>query len=94
MHQLLHHRADGRQGARGQQVPKQQAERNNAEIRKLEAEVEGLEKMPPEVARERQGWMDKYSEATRAARQAEKDGNKDLAKQKYAERDGYDRQGM
>lgn len=73
-------------------MPKEQAERNNAEIRKLAAEVEGLEKMPPEVAKERQGWMDKYSEATRAARQAEKDGNRDLAKQKYAERDGYDQQ--
>lgn len=73
-------------------MPKEQAERNTAEIRKLEAEVEALEKMPPEVAKERQAWMDKYSEATRAARQAEKDGNADLAKQKYAERNGYDQQ--
>ena len=61
------------------------------EGRKVQAEIDALEKLPPEIARERQGWMDKYSEATRAARQADKEGNKELAKQKYAERDGYDK---
>jgi hypothetical protein len=62
-----------------------------AEGRTVQAEIDALEKLPPEVAKERQEWMDKYSEATRAARQADKDGNKELAKQKYAERDGYDK---
>lgn len=73
-------------------MPKKQADRNAVELRKLAAEVDALQKLPPEVAKERQGWIDKYSAATRAARQAEKEGNRDLARQKYAERDGYDRQ--
>lgn len=71
--------------------PKEEADRMYAEGRKVGAELDALEKLPPEVAKERQEWMDKYSEATRAARQADKDGNKELAKQKYAERDGYDK---
>jgi len=70
---------------------KEEADRMRGEGRKVQAEIDTLEKLPPEVAKERQEWMDKYSEATRAARQAEKDGNKDLAKQKYAERNGYDK---
>jgi hypothetical protein len=73
-------------------LPKAQADRHTVELRKLAAEVEALQKLPPDVARERQRWMDKYSEATRAARQADKDGNRTLAKQKYAEREEYDRQ--
>jgi hypothetical protein len=72
-------------------MPKEQADRNQADARKLQAEIDALEKMPPEVAKERQGWMDRYSEATRAARQAAKDGDKALEKQKYAERDDYGR---
>jgi hypothetical protein len=70
---------------------KEEADRRYAEGRKVQGEIDALEKLPPEAAKERQGWMDKYSEATRAARQADKDGNKDLAKQKYSERDGYDK---
>ncbi len=69
--------------------PKEEADRMYAEGRKVQGEIDALEKLPPEAAKERQGWMDKYSEATRAAHQADKDGNKELAKQKYAERDGY-----
>ena len=71
--------------------PKEEADRLYAEARKIQAEIDGLEKMPPEVVKERQEWMNKYSEATRAARQAEKDGNKEVAKQKYAERNDYDK---
>jgi hypothetical protein len=71
--------------------PKEEADRLSAEARKIQAEIDALEKLPTEVAKERQEWMDKYSEATRAARQADKDGNKEVAKQKYAERDGYDK---
>jgi hypothetical protein len=70
---------------------KEEADRMYAEGLKVQAEIDTLEKLPPEVAKERQEWMDKYSEATRAARQADKEGNKELAKQKYAERDGYDK---
>jgi hypothetical protein len=73
-------------------MPKEQADRNTVELRKLAAEVEALERMPPGVAKERQGWIDKYSEATRAARAAEKEGNRDLARQRYAEREAYDRE--
>lgn len=71
--------------------PKEEADRLYAEARKIQAEIDGLEKLPPEVAKERQEWMNKYSEATRAARQAEKDGNQEVAKQKYAERGDYDK---
>jgi hypothetical protein len=71
--------------------PKEEADRMYAEGRKVQAEIDAIEKLPLEIAKERQGWMDKYSEATRAARQADKEGNKDLAKHKYAERDGYDK---
>jgi hypothetical protein len=71
--------------------PKEEADRLYAEARKIQTEIDALEKMPPDAAKERQEWMNKYSEATRAARQADKDGNKELAKQKYAERDGYDK---
>ncbi len=71
--------------------PKEEADRMYAEGRKVQAEIDALEKLPVEVAKERQEWMNKYSEATRTARQAEKDGNKELAKQKYAERDDYDK---
>jgi len=71
--------------------PKEEADRRYAEGRKVQGEIDALGKLPPEAAKERQGWMDKYSEATRAARQADKDGNKELAKQKYSERDGYDK---
>ena len=71
--------------------PKEDADRMHAEGRKVQADIDALEKLPPEVAKERQAWMDKYSEATRAARQADKDSNKELAKQKYTERDGYDK---
>lgn len=72
-------------------MPKEQADRNTGELRKLAAEVDALKMLPLEVAKERQGWIDKYSEATRAARQAEKESNRDLAKQKYAQREEYDR---
>jgi hypothetical protein len=71
--------------------PKEEADRRYAEGRKVQGEIDALGKLPPEVAKEHQGWMDKYSEATHAARQAGKDGNKELAKQKYSERDGYDK---
>lgn len=71
--------------------PKEEAERLYAEARKIQTEIDAIEKMPPDAAKERQEWIDKYSEATRAARQAEKDGNKELAKQKYTERVGYDK---
>ncbi len=73
-------------------MPKEQADRNAVELRRLAAEVEALEKLPTEVAKERQAWIDKYSEATRAARQAERDGKRELAKQKYAERAEYEQQ--
>lgn len=60
--------------------PKDKADRMHAEGRKVQAKIDALEKLPPEVTRERQ--EDKYGAAARAARQAGKEGNKDLARQK------------
>jgi len=71
--------------------PKAEADRMMAEGRKVQAEINALETLPPEVAKERQVWIGKTSEAIRAARQADQEGNKALAKEKYAERDGYSR---
>jgi len=71
---------------------KEEADRLNAESRKIQSEIDALEKLPPELTKERNDFMAKYSEKTRAARQAEKDGNKELARSLYAERDAYGKQ--
>lgn len=71
---------------------KEEGDRLNAESRKIQAEIDALEKLPPELTKERNDFMAKYSEKTRAARQAEKDGNKDLARSLYAERDAFGKQ--
>ena len=71
---------------------KEEADRLNAEGGKIQAEIEALEKLPPAVAKERNDLMASYSEKTRAARQAEQAGNKDLARSLYSERDAFGRQ--
>jgi hypothetical protein len=71
---------------------KEEADRMNAESRKIQAEIDALEKLPPEVTKERNDLMAKYSEKTRAARQADQEGKKDLAKSLYAEREAYGKQ--
>jgi hypothetical protein len=71
---------------------KEEADRLNAENRKIQAEIDALEKLPPELAKARNDFMAGYSEKTRAARQSEKDGNKQLARSLYAERDAFGKQ--
>jgi hypothetical protein len=48
--------------------PRAEADRMMAESRKVQAEINALEKLPPEVAKERQVWIGKTSEAIRAGR--------------------------
>jgi hypothetical protein len=72
--------------------PKDEADRMNAESRKIQAEIDTLEKLSPELTKERNDLMAKYSEKTRAARQAEKEGNKKLAHSLYEEREAFGRQ--
>lgn len=72
--------------------PKEEADRLYAEGRKVQTEIDALEKLPPDIAKERDEAMAKHSEKTRAARQAEKDGNKELSRQLYTEREVFDKQ--
>ena len=71
---------------------KEEADRMNAESRKIQVEIDALEKLPPELTKERNELMAKYSEKTRAARQAEQVGNKELARTLYTERETFGRQ--
>lgn len=73
--------------------PKEESDRLYAEYRKLQSEIDALKQLPPDIAKERQGWLDKMSEANRASNRAAKEGNKDLARQKDAEGEGYSRKG-
>jgi hypothetical protein len=72
---------------------KEDGDRLYAENRKLQAQIDALKQLPPEVAKERQGWLDKMSEANRASNQAAKAGNKDLARQKDNEAEEYSKKG-
>jgi hypothetical protein len=65
--------------------PKAEADRLYAEYRKVQAELAALKQLPPEVAKERQEWLNKMSEANRASNAAYKAGDKALAKQKDSE---------
>ena len=65
--------------------PKEEADRLYAEYRKLQAEIDALKTLPPELAKERQSWLDKMSEGNRASNAASKAGDKALAKQKDSE---------
>ncbi len=73
--------------------PKEEGDRLYAEYRKLQSEIDALRQLPPAIAKERQGWLDKMSEANRAANRAFKEGNKELARQKDAEGEDYSRKG-
>jgi hypothetical protein len=72
---------------------KEDGDRLYADSRKLQAQIDALKQLPPDVAKERQGWLDKMSEANRASNQAAKAGNKELARQKDAEAEDYSRKG-
>jgi hypothetical protein len=72
--------------------PKEEADRMNAESGKIQVEIDALEKLPPDLAKERNDFNAKYSEKTRAARQADQEGKKDLARSLYAEREEFGRQ--
>jgi hypothetical protein len=71
---------------------KEEADRMNAESSKIQAEIDALEKLPPDLVQERNDLMAKYSEKTRAARQADQEGNKELARRLYAEREDFNKQ--
>jgi len=73
--------------------PKEEGDRLYAEFKKLQSEIDALKQLPPAVAKERQEWTDKMSEANRASNRAAKEGNKDLARQKDAEAEDYSRKG-
>jgi hypothetical protein len=73
--------------------PKEEGDRLYAEYRKLQSEIDSLRQLPPAIAKERQAWLDKMSEANRAANRAGKEGNKELARQKDAEGEDYSRRG-
>lgn len=75
------------------QPPKEEGDRLYAEYRKLQSEIDALRQLPPDIAKERQGWLDKMSEANRASNRAFKEGNKELARQKDAEGEDYSRKG-
>jgi hypothetical protein len=69
--------------------PKAEGDRLYAEYRKLQADIDALKQLPAAVAKERQGWLDKMSEANRASNAAGKAGDKVLAKQKDTEAEDY-----
>ena len=73
--------------------PKEESDRMYAEHRKLQSQVEALRQLPPAVAKERQAWLDRMSEANRAANGAAKAGDKTLAKRKDSEAEEYSRKG-
>ncbi len=73
--------------------PKEEGDRLYAEYKKLQSEIDSLKQLPPAVAKERQAWLDKMSEANRASNRAAKEGNKALAKQKDSEAEEYSRKG-
>jgi len=62
--------------------PKEEGNRLYADYRKLQSEIDALKQLPPAVAKDRQQWLDKMSEANRASNAAYKAGDKALAKQK------------
>jgi hypothetical protein len=74
-------------------MPKEEGDRAYAEFRKVQAEIDALGQLPPAVAKERQAFLDKMSEANRAANKAEKEGNKPLARQRNDEADEFSRKG-
>ena len=71
--------------------PKEESDRLYAEHKKLQAQIDALRQLPPAVAAERQGWLDKMSQANRDSNRAAKEGNKALAKQKDAEAEEHSR---
>lgn len=73
--------------------PKEEGDRLYAENRKLQAEIDALGQLPPDIKKEYQGWLDKMSEANRASNKAYKEGNKELARKKDAEGEEYSSKG-
>ncbi len=74
-------------------MAKEESDRRYAEYRSVDKEIEKLRELPPEVAKERQVWLDKMSEANRASNKAYKDGDKKQASRLSDEADGYSRKG-
>ena len=74
-------------------MPKEESDRRYSEFRMVDKEIEKLRELPPDVAKERQVWLDKMSEANRASNRAYKEGDKKLASRLSDEADGYSQKG-
>lgn len=74
-------------------MPKEESDRKYSEFRMVDKEIEKIRELPPDVAKERQVWLDKMSEANRASNRAYKGGDKKLASQLSNEADGYGQKG-
>lgn len=74
-------------------MPREESDRRNSESRMVDKEIEKLRELPPDVAKERQVWLDKMSEANRASNRAYKEGDKKLASKLSNEADGYSQKG-
>jgi len=74
-------------------MPKEESDRRYSESRMVDKEIEKLRELPPDVAKERQTWLDKMSEANRASNRAYKEGDKKLASRLSDEADGYSQKG-
>jgi hypothetical protein len=72
---------------------KEDSDRIYAQSRDLQKQMDKLQKLPPDVAKERQVWLDKMSVANRASNKAEKEGGQKLARQLDNEAEGYSKKG-
>ncbi len=72
--------------------PKDEAARLYAEHRRIEAEIDALEKLPSHVMQQRTDLLARYSEQTRLARAAEREGDRSAAHHFYEEREKLARQ--
>ncbi len=70
-------------------MSKEDSDRIYAQSRDLQKQIDKLQELPPDVAKERQVWLDKMSVANRASNKAEKEGDKKLARQLDNESEEY-----
>jgi hypothetical protein len=75
------------------QRPKAESDRAYSESRQVDKEIDKLRELPPDVAKERQAWLDKMSAANRASRDADKKGDKTLARQLDSEAEAHSKKG-
>lgn len=71
------------------QPGKAETDQADAERKRISTEIDALRELPPQVKKERQVWLDKMSVANRASNAAYKANDKNLARQKDDEAEGY-----